>query len=212
MTPSPIDLEALAGAAPRREPYPHVVVPGLVPRAALAAIGADFPKIGHAGSFPLPTLGYGPAFGALVAALEGAKFRRLVGEKLGIDLEPYPTLVTVRGFLSGREGGIHTDTASKLVTVLLYLNETWSDDAGRLRVLRSAQNLDDFAAEIEPHGGNMLAFRVGERSWHGHLPATGARRAIQLNWVKSRGVVQREVWRHRLSALIKRVSGPREAA
>jgi SM-20-related protein len=50
----------------------------------------------------------------------------------------------------------------------------------------------------------MLAFRVTENSWHGHLPVTGPRRVVQLNWVESAAVVRRERARHGVSARVKR--------
>ena len=45
-----------------------------------------------------------------------------------------------------KDGQIHTDSKDKIITVLLYLNENWQQPGGRLRILRSGQNVDDFAA------------------------------------------------------------------
>ena len=58
----PIDVEALRNAPVAREPFPYLMVPNFVRPSAVAAINADFPQVTHPGSFPLPTLSYGPAF------------------------------------------------------------------------------------------------------------------------------------------------------
>lgn len=72
-------------------------------------------------------------------------------------------------------------------------------------MLRSRDRLDDYAAEVEPAAGNLVAFRVGSDSWHGHTSASGTRRAIQLNWVTDESVLRRELARHGFSARLKRL-------
>src|SRR5690348_13585120 len=62
MTAHPIDLDAFAAAPLVRTPFPYALVPRFVRPEAMAAINADFPLVRHPGSFPLPTLKYGPAF------------------------------------------------------------------------------------------------------------------------------------------------------
>jgi Rps23 Pro-64 3,4-dihydroxylase Tpa1-like proline 4-hydroxylase len=116
-------------------------------------------------------------------------------------------MVTVRGQAQAKDGRIHTDTKSKLITVLIYMNEAWEAPGGRLRVLRSDKSLDDMAAEVPPAAGTLLAFKVTPHSWHGHAPASGPRRVIQLNWVESTSVARRERLRHGLSAKMKRIFG-----
>jgi predicted 2-oxoglutarate/Fe(II)-dependent dioxygenase YbiX len=73
-------------------------------------------------------------------------------------------------------------------------------------LLRSPDSLDDVVAEVPPQAGTLLAFRVTDNSWHGHLPVTGPRRVVQLNWVESAAVVRRERARHGLSARVKRLA------
>jgi Rps23 Pro-64 3,4-dihydroxylase Tpa1-like proline 4-hydroxylase len=72
---------------------------------------------------------------------------------------------------------------SKIITVLIYMNEQWDDAGGRLRLLRSADNIDDFFAELPPVAGTMLAFKRSNNSWHGHKSFAGQRRVIQFNWL-----------------------------
>ncbi|WP_416899938.1 MAG: 2OG-Fe(II) oxygenase [Minwuia sp.] len=113
---------------------------------------------------------------------------------------------TVRGATQLKDGQIHTDSLSKLITVLIYLNPPWKDEGGRLRVLRCGDDLNDYAEEIEPSSGNLMIFRRSDRSWHGHEPFQGRRRTIQINWVTSQAVADRERKRHRVSATLKRLN------
>lgn len=201
-----LDLEALARATRVDEPFPYLIVPGFLLAAGQATIGADYPEIREAGSFPVADLKIGPCFRAFLAELEGSEFRAAIEHAFDIDLSGRPTMVTVRGHARPRDGRIHKDSRTKLITVLIYMNEAWEADGGRLRLLRSPDNLDDVVAEVPPQAGTLLAFRVTDNSWHGHLPTTGPRRVIQLNWVESSAVVRRERTRHGLSARVKRLT------
>jgi len=86
MAALPIDVEAVRKATLAREPFPYFLVPGFVKAEALAAINADFPHVANAGSFPLPTLTFGPAFQRFMDAIRGTEFKAAVAEKLGLDL------------------------------------------------------------------------------------------------------------------------------
>jgi len=112
-------------------------------------------------------------------------------------------LLTLRGRSDGKDGYIHTDSATKIITLLLYMNPVWDHVEGRLRLLRGPDDLEDYAREVAPLAGTMLAFRRSERSFHGHHPHVGERRSLQLNWVTDRFVVRRELGRHRWSAHLK---------
>jgi SM-20-related protein len=203
----PIDVDAVTRAPVAREPFPYFMVPGFVKREALVGINADFPQVMHAGSFPLPTLRYGPAFRAFMDAIQGPEFARAVGARLGMDLTRRPTMVTVRGQSGKKDGGIHTDSVTKLVTVLIYMNGQWEAPGGRLRLLRSADDLDDVIAEVPPDEGTLLAFRNQPNAWHGFEAFEGPRRVIQLNWVTNGRVVWWEQTRHKVSAFFKSLRG-----
>jgi hypothetical protein len=213
MSPAQIlDLAALKATALARDPYEYLIVPGFLKPSAAAAINADYPKIDKPGSFPSDTLEYGPAFADLLGALTGPESTAAFSDKFGIDLSPYPTTVTVRGMCQKKDGRIHTDSKSKIITVLVYMNPAWEESGGQLRVLRSADDLDDYVTEVPPKEGTLLAFRRGERSFHGHKPFVGPRRVIQLNWVTDEGVAWRESARHRVSAWFKKFMGRFEPA
>jgi SM-20-related protein len=198
-----LDLDRLQAAPLEPEPFDFVVVEDFVRGPALAAAIADFPEIRGAGSYPVQGLEYGPAFGRLVAALTSPELARAIGAKFSLPLEGRPTLLTVRAISDTRDGFIHTDSATKIITLLLYLNPDWEHREGRLRLLRSPDDLDDCAREVVPLAGTMLAFRRSERSFHGHPAYIGPRRVLQLNWVRDQRVVRRELGRHRWSARLK---------
>jgi len=203
-----LDFEALESASAQAQPFPFLIVPGFVRSSALSGIGRDFPIVDHHGSFPLSTLRYGPAFTAFIEELTSHRMTRITGRKLGMDLSAAPTMVTVRGQSRAADGKIHTDSRTKLVTALIYMNDSWESPRGRLRLVRSEHDLNDVIAEVPPEQGTLLLFRNDPNAWHGFEPFSGPRRVIQLNWVTSAAVVRREQFRHRISALFKRLKRP----
>jgi len=207
-----LDIPVLRSTPLKTTPYDYLVVPDFVRADRFREVLADYPSVPGPGSHPLPELKVRGHFKALLDELNGAEFRRAVEEKFGIDLSSRPTMFTVRGECRASDGKIHTDSATKIITVLLYMNEKWDADGGRLRILRSGSDLEDYVEEVPPHGGTLLAFRRAENSWHGHEPFQGQRRAIQMNWVTDRSVVMREQGRHRLSTTIKKLNPFRKAS
>src|SRR5471032_2419906 len=127
-------LAAFAATPLVRAPFPYLIVPGFLGRAALDSIAADFPRINRPGSFPTGTLQFGPRFAAFLAALEGTAMRDAMAAKFAIDLTHRPTMVTVRGRAQRKDGRIHADSKTKLITVLIYMNATWEAPGGRLRL------------------------------------------------------------------------------
>jgi len=198
-----LDLARLRAAPLCRDPFDFVVVEDFVRPEHLPALVADFPPVRGHGSFPLGALDGGEAFDRLTGELEGDALRREIEEKFAIDLAGRPTMITIRGRSDGKDGRIHTDSASKLITLLLYMNPAWEEAAGRLRLLRRADDLEDYVAEVAPTAGTMVAFRRSAASFHGHHPHRGVRRSLQLNWVTDSGVVRRELGRHAWSARLK---------
>jgi len=200
-----IDLDRFESTPLTREPFEFLVVPEFVTADARAAVNDDYPHIEKRGSFPLSELTYGPAFGQLMNELNGPEMRAAFERKFAIDLSGRPTMITVRGRATERDGNIHTDSETKIITVLIYMNPSWENAGGRLRLLRSGDNLDDMIVEVPPAEGTLLAFRRSDNSWHGHKPFIGERRVIQFNWVTSDDVVRREQSRHRFSATLKKM-------
>jgi SM-20-related protein len=202
-----LNISKIDAAPVQSEPFEYMLVDDVLQQSCKTAIAEDFPKIDRIGSFPLSTLKYGTAFAELIEELLGKEFERAVGEKFNVDLGQYPTMFTVRGQCSATsDGHIHTDSRDKIITVLLYLNEGWQSNGGRLRLLRS-KNLEDVAAEVPPTMGSLLIFKRSDKSWHGHKPFEGKRMSLQMNWVKSDRYQRKEQLRHQVSSFVKRLFG-----
>ncbi len=198
---------ALDAAAISNDPFAHIVVPNFVPPDSLRLIVAALPPMSSGGSFPPASLRLRPAAQALVRELEGPRLRGAIAAKFGLDLDDAPTMLTLRGRTRARDGRIHRDSAAKRVTVLLYLNpesESWARREGCLRLLRRQDDIEDYAVEVAPVDGTLLAFPNGADSWHGHRPYVGRRYAVQLNYMAEGARARTELRRHRLSAFLKR--------
>ena len=204
---SMLDLERFRETPLTREPFEFLIVPEFVKADARSAIHDDYPEVDRPGSFPLAEVSYGTVFARLIEEMRGNEFRKAFEEKFDIDLTNRPDMITVRGHCSEKDGKIRTDSETKIITILIYMNARWESAGGQLRLLRSGDDLDNMIIEVPPTEGTMLAFRRSNNSWHGHKPFSGPRRVIQFNWVTSEAVVRREQNRHRLSAWMKKLRG-----
>jgi hypothetical protein len=201
----PLDLAAFRATPLNRQPFEYLIVPGFVRPEARAGIHVDYPKIYGPGSFPAQVLRYGPAFGSLLSVLQSEETRRAFEEKFGVSLEHCGTMVTVRGQSGTKDGNIHTDALNKVITVLIYMNPSWEQSGGRLRLLRSATDIDSTLVEVPPLEGTLVAFRRSHNSYHGHKPFIGPRRVVQFNWMTSTAAARWELTRHRFSAWWKKI-------
>lgn len=201
-----LDYDALKRTDLQTEPYNWLIVPDFVRSEVFDGIVEDYPAVPGPGSHPPSELTIKGRFAALMEELDGPRFQELIEEKFGIDLTDKPTMYTVRGFCRKTDGKMHTDSETKIITVLLYMNQRWDADGGRLRILKNGTDLNDYVAEVPPHGGTLLVFRRSENSWHGHEPFEGQRRAVQMNWVTGAGVVAYEQRRHRISSTLKKLN------
>jgi SM-20-related protein len=178
-----LDVTKFEATEATREPFEFLTVPAFVSGDALKAVNEDFPKMDKAGNFPLEKLTYGPKFQAFLDEIKGDTFRKAVEAKFNMNLKGLKHLITIRGFAEPSDGNIHTDVPSKVVTALIYLNETWDSTGGMLRLLRDGKNIENYIAEVPPIGGTLLMFKRSDKSWHGHKPFSGVRRTIQINWI-----------------------------
>jgi hypothetical protein len=200
-----LDLEMFNGTPLVQYPYDFVIVPDFIRPDCLKEIYADFPSVEVSGSFPPGALTIRGRFRDLLEELQSDSFQKAIERKFEIDLAGRPKLMTIRGHAREKDGAIHTDSATKLISVLLYMNEDWTAEGGRLRLLKS-RSFDESVAEISPLGGTLVAFRRSAVSWHGHRPHAGPRRVIQLNWMSSEKVAARERGRHLAAATFKKLS------
>lgn len=205
-----LDIDRFEKAEAKRQPFEYIVVLAFLFGGALEAVKRDFPGMEKAGNFSVEELQYGPAFAGLIEEIRGADFRRAVERKFNISLDGLQARVTVRGIADSSDGEIHTDVRSKVLTGLIYLNESWESSAGRLRLLRNGQDIEDYVAEVPPIGGTLLMFKRADNSWHGHKPFSGVRRTIQINWIDpsadkaSRGL---SLWGRRVQRAWSRLTG-----
>jgi len=179
-----LDLDALREAPLTRNPFSFTVVASIVPAGPAAEVTADFPVIAHAGLLPLGATRFGPRFGDLIEEIRSEPVARAFSEKFDMDLTGRPLMITVRGRCQEKDGRIHSDSAAKLVTALLYFNESWEAEGGRLRLLCGLNDLDDAIAEVVPAADTLVAFRRSGRSFHGHKSFSGVRRSLIVNYVK----------------------------
>jgi hypothetical protein len=199
-----LDLQRVRSAKLATTPFDYIIVSNLIVQDWRDRLIADFPGLKKGGSFPLASVKCGSDFTMLINELNSADFRQAVEEKFSVNLKGRPTTFTARGYCRQVDGKIHTDSESKIITVLLYMNPSWANQGGRLRIL-NGPNLNDVAAEVSPEVGTLFIFRRCNHSFHGHLPFEGERKVIQMNWVTEQKYADREARRHKWSALVKRL-------
>ncbi|WP_297372400.1 2OG-Fe(II) oxygenase [Acidocella sp.] len=199
-----INLEAFRAAPLATEPFQYSLCPDFLNTDEAQAIRRDFPEIAHPGLYPVEATSPGPKFQELIRELTSPRVTAAFSEKFGVDLTNRPTMVTLRGRCQEKDGRIHTDSEAKLITALLYFNDGWEAEGGRLRLLGS-DNLNDIIAEVPPNLGTLVAFKRSDKSFHGHEPYIGVRRYVMINWMTSGLAAQRELMRHKLSAQTKKM-------
>jgi hypothetical protein len=202
---APLDYAALESVPLERDPFEFLVVQNFVAATALPGILTDFPRIAGPGNFAPESLSFGPAFGALLAELHSPQFAAHMGRKFGVDLTDCEAKIGIRGFCEPTDGHIHTDHRSKIVTLLIYFNPDWSSPDGRLRLLRSARDLDDYAQEVPPSAGTLIGFRRSGKSYHGHTTFVGERRLLQMSWSGHGGLYGLERRLNRATKPIRRL-------
>ena len=201
-----LDLQALSSAQPKQEPFPYFVVDQVIQQGQVDQVLRDFPNIDTGGSHTMQGLTRGPAFDQLIEEINGPEFRKQISEKLQLDLSTLPMVVTLRGISRAKDGRIHTDSKSKIATILIYFNEPWTAETGKLRILRS-NNMEDMVDEVTPNAGTLLAFKVTENCWHGYPAFEGTRRSIQINFVADEAAVKKHHNRHGWTAKLKKWFG-----
>ncbi|MDB5428749.1 MAG: hypothetical protein JWR47_1347 [Phenylobacterium sp.] len=199
-----LDWRAIEAAKLVREPFDHIALNQVLEPDCASALPQEYPAIRSPGSFSLADAPPGPVLNGLIADLLSQRFRTQMERVFELDLEDRPAVVTLRGQCSSKDGRIHTDSKSKILSLLLYLNAGWVGGEGQLRLLRSESDIEAHAVEIPAGLGSLVAFRRTDDSWHGHTPFVGQRRVLQLNYLQSTRASLVGVLRHRISAMSKR--------
>ncbi|MDQ7018719.1 MAG: 2OG-Fe(II) oxygenase [Robiginitomaculum sp.] len=203
-----IDFNMLNAARVHTSPYSYLLADGVLSQEQAAQIRRDYPsEIKKPGFLPLSKLAPRGAFKALIDDLQSVQLAKLLSDKFDVDLTDKPYIITVRRLSQRSDGGIHRDSRSKILTLLVYLNADWGDDgAGALRVLNGPDDFEDYEEEVPPVAGNVFAFLRSDDSWHGFLPFTGERYVVQMAFLTSQEELDRKEKRGTLQMLLKNLN------
>ncbi|WP_299585527.1 2OG-Fe(II) oxygenase [uncultured Microbulbifer sp.] len=196
-------IELLSRAAVKSSPFPHFYLERSLASEEASALIADFPPLDQGGSFNINDVKTTERLRDFVEQFGSPEVRQILGEKFSVDLSDKPMMATLRGYSRAKDGRIHTDSKSKLITVLIYLNDEWPASTGRLRILRSGDNMDDYTDELLPGPSSLVAFKVTDNCWHGYPSFVGKRQAIQINFLSGDKAKKKHQFFHGISARIK---------
>jgi len=93
-------------------------------------------------------------------------YRAAISSLTGVDLRNAPLEVNAFHYPPGGSHGAHPDHRDKIVTHILYFNESWDDrDGGCLTILRSSDPRN-IASSVSPLVGNSAILVRSDESWH----------------------------------------------
>ena len=114
--------------------------------------------------------GLSPSWLQLATELTRPAYRLALSMLADMDLRTAPMEVNVFHYGPQACLGPHLDLDDKLVTHILYFNDTWRvEDGGCLNILRSADP-QDIVAVIPPLVGSSALLVRGQSSWHAVSP------------------------------------------
>jgi SM-20-related protein len=208
MTLTLVNVEAVRNAAKSSTPYDYFLGSGLLKEEAIPELKRDFPAIEKPGYLTVDEVKLKGRFKTLVEELESPEFTEEISRKWGKDMHPYPRLTTIMKRSQPKYGAIHTDGPSKVMTMLVYMNDQWGEDTGgRLRVLYDGEHFEPYAVEVPPTMGTVFGFLRADNSWHGHRPFAGERKVIQIAWVRDEKELERKKSRNRTAQFFKGLFG-----
>jgi hypothetical protein len=200
-----IKLDSLNNAPLQTLPFPYFKVEESIYPDDVKGIINSFPDIADGGSYNVDDVELNEPFKSLIESIDSPEFRRIICEKFDVQVMDLPMMITLRGYSRQKDGRIHTDSKTKVATILIYLNEKWEADTGKLRILRNGHDMNDYVDEISPGPGALLAFKVTDNCWHGYPAFEGKRQSIQINFLTSAAAGNKHRFFHRLSAKLKRL-------
>ena len=202
-----LKLDALKAANVSTSPYPYFVVENALESTAVQSVIQDFPKLEQGGSYNIEDVAIKPNFDRFLKSLDCKEFRQILTDKFDVDVMEHPMMITLRGYSRQKDGRIHSDSKTKLLTILIYLNESWDVPTGRLRILNDEKNIDNYVEEVDAGPGTLVAFKVVDHGWHGYVPYEGQRQSIQINFLTSDKANAKHRFVHGLSAKLKKLFG-----
>lgn len=208
MTLSILNADAVRNAPLSREPYSFFLGSGVLKEDTIPDLKRDFPNITKPGYLTVDEVDLKGKFKTLIDEIESDEFSSVLSEKFGINLNQYPRLTTIRKLSQAKDGRIHTDGPSKVMTLLIYMNDEWqADGSGRLRVLYDENNFEPYAAEVPPTMGTVFGFLRSDNSWHGHQPFAGERKVVQTAWITDAKELERKKKRNGMAQFFKGIFG-----
>lgn len=202
-----LKLDALKAANVSTSPYPYFVVENALESTEVQSVIQDFPKLEQGGSYNIEDVAIKPNFDRFLKSLDCKEFRQILTDKFDVNVMEHPMMITLRGYSRQKDGRIHSDSKTKLLTILIYLNESWDVPTGRLRILNDEKNIDNYVEEVDAGPGTLVAFKVVDHGWHGYVPYEGQRQSIQINFLTSDKANAKHRFVHGLSAKLKKLFG-----
>ena len=208
MTLSILNADAVRNAPLSKDPYSFFLGSGVLKEEAIPELKRDFPNITKPGYLTVDEVQLKGRFKTLIEELESPEFTEEISKKWGRDMHPYPRLTTIMKRSQPKYGAIHTDGPSKVMTMLVYMNDDWGQDTGgRLRVLYDGEHFEPYAAEVPPTMGTVFGFLRADNSWHGHRPFAGERKVVQTAWIVDAKEIERKKKRNGMAQFLKGIFG-----
>ncbi|MEA2568340.1 MAG: hypothetical protein QOI24_341 [Acidobacteriota bacterium] len=187
-----IDWDRFARQSLQTQPYCWAVTDRLYAPPDAAALAKTFPRdhfkrlsdyagekdfeyesrelIGMGASGVSRAAGLSSAWRAIANDLLSQEYRTAMSALIGIDLSEASLEVNVFHYPPGGSLGPHPDLGDKIVTHVLYFNESWNDaDGGCLTILGSS-DAADVVATVSPIVGNSAILVRSDNSWHAVTP------------------------------------------
>lgn len=102
----------------------------------------------------------------LAETLISKEYREAISYLTGVDLMDTDIEINAFHYSAGSWMGSHVDIKEKIVTHVIYFNETWNiNNGGNFNVLRS-KDMSDAIVSITPLIGNSVLLVRSNTSWH----------------------------------------------
>jgi hypothetical protein len=199
------NIDALHADYMAADPYPHIVLDGVLDPGVAEAAAQEFPPLDpnwnnylHVNERKFSNTDpdtWGPTLRQLLTELNSPRFVDFVGQLIGVDnLIADPSLEGGGLHQSGTGGylNVHADFTvhphhrkwQRRANILVYLNEGWKEEYGGELELWSA-DMKRCVRRVAPVASRVLIFTTDATSYHGHpepmrCPEGVARRSLAL--------------------------------
>ena len=201
------------------DPFPHIVIDGVLPPQLIDKLKANFPverlasdhvfEIGYAGHFkrqvmPEDCTGYARAFFHFMNSRPVLQFLEGLTGIEALLPDPYFSGGGFHETTRGGKLGVHADFrindqlhVQRRLNLLIYLNETWNDEwKGQLELWD--KTMSECRARVSPVWNRCVVFSTDADTWHGHpdelqTPVGVTRQSIALYYYTASRNVYNEV-------------------